>query len=337
MMLPDFNAEYSLQKTSNTYGYQMIQNIKNNNNVLPSSIVATSDDVASSQNNVESLSLVNLPALMKLSRGNSSLSVGLIDGPVDFSHHAFKNSKIRTAKKDQMGACKNANSIACMHGTFVSGILCADSKKAPSISPGCELVLRPVFNEYQDANRVPNCSPEELADAIIETVDEGIRLINLSVELTEPHQANNEKLNEACSYAFNHNVILVGATGNSGTIGTPSLPSNPGIIYVAACNNVGQPLPLSNFGSSLSASGLMAPGSNIISTSPGNKYASMSGTSFAAPIVTGAIALLWSIHPNADHTEIKNAILRLPRNMKRSIIPPLLDAKSSLEILENVI
>jgi len=77
----------------------------------------------------------------------------------------------------------------------------------------------------------------------------------------------------------------------------------------------------------------MAPGSNIISTSPENKYASLSGTSFAAPIVTGTIALLWSIHPNASYTEIKNAILRLPRSMKRSVILPLLDAKSSLEIL----
>ncbi len=333
MTLPSFNVEHSLQKTSNTYGYQIIQN-KNNNNVLPSSIVATSD-VSSSQNNEKSLSLVNLPQLMKLSKGDSSISIGLIDGPVDFSHPAFKNSKIRTAKRDQMGACKNANSIACMHGTFVSGILCADDKNAPSISPNCELVLRPVFNEYQDANRVPNCSPEELADAIIETVDEGVRLINLSVELTHPHQANNEKLNEACNYAYNHNVMLIGAAGNSGTIGTPSLPGNPGIIYVAACNDVGRPLSLSNFGSSLSARGLMAPGQNIISASPGNKYSSMSGTSFAAPIVTGAIALLWSIHPSASYTEIKNAILRIPRKMKRSIIPPLLDAKSSLEILEN--
>jgi hypothetical protein len=59
---------------------------------------------------------------MSLSTGHPKITIGLIDGPVDFIHPAFQGSKIRTIKKWQLAACNDASNIACSHGTFIAGI-----------------------------------------------------------------------------------------------------------------------------------------------------------------------------------------------------------------------
>jgi hypothetical protein len=89
-----------------------------------------------------------LHSLMNISRGSREVSIGIIDGPIDFDHPAFKKARIRAVKDSQLSSCKRASSIACMHGTFVSGILCADrGLDAPAICPDCEVVLFPIFKE----------------------------------------------------------------------------------------------------------------------------------------------------------------------------------------------
>jgi subtilisin family serine protease len=80
----------------------------------------------------------------------------------------------------------------------------------------------------------------------------------------------------------------------------------------------------------------MAPGVNIMSSYPGGKYTHMSGTSFAAPFVTGAIALLWSIFPYATPSEIIKAITTTIPFKRRSIIPSLLNAEAAWNKLKNL-
>ena len=50
----------------------------------------------------------------------TGISIGVIDGPVDLNHEVFAGSKIRTTKNSEVTACRNADNIACMHGTFVT-------------------------------------------------------------------------------------------------------------------------------------------------------------------------------------------------------------------------
>jgi subtilisin family serine protease len=95
---------------------------------------------------MDPLILIRLQSLMDASRGSSNITVGLIDGPVDFEHPAFQGSAIRAVKESQIAACKIVSSIACRHGTFIAGILCAKrGLNAPAICPGCTLLIHPIF------------------------------------------------------------------------------------------------------------------------------------------------------------------------------------------------
>ncbi|MGC2575032.1 MAG: S8 family serine peptidase [Candidatus Nitrosopolaris sp.] len=280
---------------------------------------------------------------MKISSGNPDIKIGLIDGPLDLTHAAFKDSRIRAVKESQLTACKSASSIACRHATFVAGILCAKrGSYAPAICPGCTLLLRPVFMDetHESNNRdvlFPSTTPEELSDAIIEVVNTGASIINLSLGLSTSSLTTYPMLQEAYDYARLHGAIILAASGNQGNIGAISLLNNQWIIPVAACNENGQLDPISNFGQSIGFRGVMAPGINITSTSSAGGYTQMSGTSFATPFVTGALALLWSIFPKARAAELILAIRPgvSSDGHRKSIIPPLVDIESTYHILKS--
>lgn len=293
---------------------------------------------------MDPLTQTRLQSLMNVSTGNPDLVIGVIDGPVDLSHPAFQSSNIKTVRDSQLNACKNANSIACSHGTFVAGILCAKrGLSAPAICPDCQIILYPVFSE-DDTNNTsnnnnitfPNSTPEELSNAIVETVDAGARIINLSLGLSTSSLTIYNELQEAYDYALKKGVIVVVAAGNQGNIGNVSLINHQWLIPVAACDEEGRLDPISNFGPSIGNRGLMAPGINITSTYPGGQYTHMSGTSFAAPFVTESIALLWSIIPNATPAAIIHSITTVTSYRRRSVTPPLLNVEAAWNKLKNL-
>jgi hypothetical protein len=97
---------------------------------------------------MDPLRQTGLEMLMSFSSGNPNIIIGLIEGPVDFSHPAFQRSKIRTIKNSQLAACKNANDRACCHDTFIAGILSYKrGLTAPAICPDCEIILNPIFQQ----------------------------------------------------------------------------------------------------------------------------------------------------------------------------------------------
>jgi subtilisin family serine protease len=301
---------------------------------------------------IDPLSQTRLDLLMSISSGSPDISIGLIDGPIDFSHPAFHGSKIRTVKDSQFSECKNADSIACAHGTFTAGILCAKrGQSAPAICPSCEIILNPIFRQDptngNNSNKIskdviinlPSATPEELSNAIIETIDAGAKIINLSLGLSAPSLTSYVNLQEAYDYALQRRVIIVVAAGNQGNIGNISLINHEWLIPVAACDANGKLDPMSNFGPSIGKRGLMAPGVNIRSTYPVGQYTHMGGTSFSAPFVTGAIALLWSIFTKATAERIIYSVISAASNQRRrpSIIPPLLNAEEAFKLMRSTI
>lgn len=284
---------------------------------------------------MRTLDLVNLTALMSLTSGRSETVVGLIDGPVLMNHPDLASENIREISGPWHGACAQPESIACMHGTFIAGILSAKrNTAAPAICPNCTLLLRPIFAETDAVNgQLPSASPVELAAAINDCINAGARVINMSVALTEMSSRGEHELEDALDYAIKRGVLVVAAAGNQATIGSSIITRHPWVIPVVGCDLSGRPINESNLGASIGRSGLSAPGQAVTSLNSDGETITSGGTSIAAPFVTGTIALLWSQFPTASTAQIKLAVTNV-NGRRRSIVPPLLDAEAAYQILK---
>jgi subtilisin family serine protease len=298
------------------------------------------------------LDLVNLRALMELTSGRPEIMVGLIDGPVVINHPDLAGENIREIPGKLSGTCAQASSTACMHGTFVAGILCAKrNSSAPAICPNCTLLVRPIFAEMvskngrtrgesfdsaqgRPAESLPSATPDELAEAIIECINAGARVINLSAALSQPSNKGERELEQALDYAARRSVIVVAAAGNQGTIGSSAITRHPWVIPVVACDLQGRPISYSNLGSSIGRRGLSAPGEEITSLGANGKPLTFGGTSAAAPFVTGAIALLWSEFLNATATKVKLAITQDSLVRRNSVVPPMLNTWGAYQVMK---
>lgn len=274
------------------------------------------------------LHLLKLQSLMKLSSGNPNLIIGIIDGPIDLNHGAFDKSHFLQVRGSTQ--CDSIDDNACRHGTSISGILAAKrGVQALSVCPSCTFAIRPIFCEKGKCAQ-PNIN--DLADAIIETVDAGARVINLSLGLIY-HLGITSRLEESYTYARNKGVIIVISSGNQGQIGSSSLLCNQWLIPVSSCDQNGIPLRFSNLGKDIGKNGVLAPGINVKSTLPNGGYGYCQGTSVSAALVTGTIGLLWSIYPTSTCTEIIYAVRNSCKS--NSIVPPLLNAEAALNLLRS--
>lgn len=282
--------------------------------------------------------LVRLRALTDFTPGNAGVSVALIDGPVALEHPHFEAANVRVLSGTLAAACRRAESIACRHGTLVAGVLHAKRHSpTPGICPGCTLVIRPIFAETEtaaEANGLPIARLAEVAAAILETIDAGARIINLSVGLAEQGGGSERAVEQALDAAAQHGVLVVAAAGNQGTVGGSVITSHPWVIPVVACDRSGQVMTLSNLGASIGRHGLAAPGEDIESLSAAGGNATFSGTSAAVPFVAGTFALLWSAFPAANATQLRLAVTGGVR--RRSVIPPLLDVQTAWNALGTI-
>ncbi len=272
---------------------------------------------------------------MDIISGRPEIVVGLVDGPVALNHPDLAANGAREIPGRLGGKCAQASSAACVHGTFVAGILFAKrGSPAPAICPDCTLLVRPIFGEAIAATeQVPSAKPAELAAAIAETVDAGARVVNLSLALAQLTLEDDCGLIQALDYASRRDVIVVAASGNQGTVGSSTVTRHPSVVPVVACDLHGKPLGQSNLGHTIGWRGLMAPGERITSLGVEGRPRTFGGTSAAAPFVTGAIALLWSRFPRAKAVEIRLAVMQANRTRRTTVVPPLLDAWAAHQLM----
>jgi subtilisin family serine protease len=284
---------------------------------------------------MNSLDLVKLTPLMKLTHGRPEIVVGLIDGSVAMKHPELVGESIREFAGKLSGQCVEANSISCVHGTFVAGILCGKrTSVAPAICPNCTLLIRPIFAETTlGREQMPSATPAELSAAIVECIEAGARVLNMSVAIVQSSSQGERELQEALDYAAKRGVIPVAASGNQGVLGSSTMTRHPWVIPVVACDVQGRPISYSNLGSSIGRRGLSAPGDQVTSLGVEDKPLTMGGTSVASPFVAGAIALLWSEFPSATAAEVKFAVTQAYAPRRTTIVPPLLDAWTAYQVM----
>lgn len=171
------------------------------------------------------------------------------------------------------------------HGTNVAGLIAGcDDVEMVGTAPKAEIVPLKCFSGSQGSSVM-------MTRAILEAVNKyDCDIINLSVCLKNEV----ESVKEAVDYAVENGVIVVAAAGNDGTsiIRYPAYYDN--VISVGAVKQNGELSWCSNYNDGVT---LTAPGESITTTSYRGKYTTCTGTSFSAPLVTGAVADLLSANP----------------------------------------
>lgn len=147
--------------------------------------------------------------------------------------------------------------------------------------------------------------------AIDYAVEHGAKV--LSNSWGGPGDEDNQALHDAVERARAKDVLFVAAAGNDSNDNDGESPAFPAsfdsdnILSVVATDENDQLTDFSNFGKK--TTDVAAPGNNIYSTVPGNKYRSLSGTSMACPHVAGAAALVWANHPTWNYQQVKAALM----------------------------
>jgi len=186
------------------------------------------------------------------------------------------------------------------HGTHVAGIAAAAGNNGlgiAGISWGARVMSVKVLDD------AGNGWYSDVALGIIYAADNGARIINLSVG-GSPESAT---LCAAAEYAHRKGCLLVAAAGNTGgQVEYPAACEN--VLAVAATDPMDERASFSNIGPEVDVA---APGVSIYSTwAPWGGYASMSGTSMAAPHVSGVAALVWSRWPALSNEALTTQITR---------------------------
>lgn len=274
------------------------------------------------------VAMLGLQPLLDACTGSPDVRIGLVDGPVQAGHPDLAGARLRALPSGRPVGCLATAGEACIHGTFVAGILSARrGSGAPGLCPGCQLLVRPIFTEPGRAGgQIPHTSAEELAHAIAECIDAGAWIINVSASLSRVQAGSARAVEQVLDRAARQGVLVVAAAGNQATVGSTVLTRHPWTVPVVGYDRQARPMNQSNLAGSIGRRGLGAPGERITSLSPAGGTHALSGTSAAAPFVTGTVALLWSLFPDATAVEIKSATAGGPGTRRATVVPPLLDA-----------
>ena len=195
------------------------------------------------------------------------------------------------------------------HGTHVSGIIGARGNNDRGVAGICWSVQL-IEGGFIRSDGVGET--DAAITAINAAVHSGAKVINCSWG-----GGRTEALDRAVEYAREKKVLIVAAAGNSSDnvdkTGATFEEDAPNVLMVAASDDKGKLWSGSSYGKT--TVDIAAPGVNVLSTYTEGRYAYLTGTSMAAPMVAGVAALLRHEFPNATAQQVRAAIIHHPHKV----------------------
>ncbi|MGB3652562.1 MAG: S8 family peptidase [Rivularia sp. (in: cyanobacteria)] len=264
---------------------------------------------------------VNAPEAWAKGYTGEGVVVAVLDTGVDYNHEDLKNNiwtnsgEIANNGRDDDGNGyvddfygwnfdgDNNNTIDVDgHGTHVSGTIAGENNGfgVTGIAYDAQIMPVKVLDDFGSGSNTA------VADGIYYAVDNGADVINLSLGGSFPSPG----VEEAVKYASDRGITVVMAAGNSGGE-MPLYPASYADRYGIAVGAIDEDKNLANFSNRAGSDPLTyvtAPGVDIYSTLPDNKYESYSGTSMATPHIAGVVALMLSANPSFDSKLIRQTL-----------------------------
>ena len=271
--------------------------------------------------------------------GDISVIVGVIDTGVDYNHEDLRANILRGPGGIVVGFDFVNGDPDPMddhvqgHGTHVAGIIGARGNNLLGVTGLCQSVrIMPI--KILDSGG--NGFTSDIIQAVDFAVANGAKVLNNSYGGSE----YSVLVEEAIQRAANAGVLFVAAAGNSHANNdlNPVYPANhnatcANVISVGATTDRDGYAVVSNFGSK--TVDIAAPGEAILSTLPGDTFGILTGTSMAAPLVSGAAALVHSRFPGIPLPQLKLRLLgtsnRLPA-LEGKVVNGRLDAAAAVEV-----
>ncbi|HXT14984.1 MAG TPA: S8 family serine peptidase [Gemmatimonadaceae bacterium] len=245
--------------------------------------------------------MIGLAYARAITRGQPEVHIAVLDTGVNLDHQELEGKLLPGADFVDLEGLDTTGFIGDFmgyddvpedevgHGTHVSGIIAARGVAMDEgVAPDCRIMPVRVLATMKSGDRLVGAGIiDNINTGIKWAVDHGAHVINMSLGIR--HAGGGLPHEDVIRYALTKNVTVVAASGNDGTAERYYPGALPGVIAVGAVDPSGVVTPFTSYGAPIT---VVAPGTNIYSSFAHNTYAVASGTSQAAPFVTGAVALL---------------------------------------------
>ncbi|ARU03803.1 hypothetical protein CCO03_03090 [Comamonas serinivorans] len=225
-------------------------------------------------------------------RCTQAVPIGLIDTRVDLAHPALRGAQVQAvALPAASGSAPSARRPStAAHGTAVASLLVGQTPELPGLLPRSRLLVVDAF--HRDAQGQERLDAWDLVAALDTLAQRGARVINMSFA-----GEHNAVVAQALAAVHARQIVTVAAVGNRGPGAAPQFPAAfPQVIGVTAVDAGNRIYPRAGRGAHVD---LAAPGVGLQTAASGRARA-RSGTSFAAPVVTAAVATLLTHTPPAS-------------------------------------